>query len=207
MTLQEVASISGMSGLYKVLKPSKSGVIVESLDAQKKRLLVSANQKVSLLDEISIYTSADNVPLFDVLVKIKEKKGDKLGIDSKADNNALKAFMKDVLPTYDEERVYVSDIKKLVSWYSILKDYPEIFVAEKEEEVKEEKKGKGKKAAAEAKDESAESASTAKKTTKAKSDDVKAAVKKPKQPVNKNINATSAKPAPAKRVTAPKKAG
>jgi hypothetical protein len=143
MTIKEIASISGMSGLYKVLKPSKSGVIVESLDANQKRLLVSANQKVSLLDEISIYTISENMPLIDVFRSIKEKVGDKIKVSAKSDNNELKAFMKSVLPDYDEARVYVSDIKKVVTWYSVLLDYPSVFEKEVEEtEVATDKKAK-----------------------------------------------------------------
>lgn len=202
MTIKEIASISGMSGLYKVLKPSKSGVIVESLDDNQKRMLVSANQKVSLLDEISIYTTTENVPLIDVLISIKAKKGDKITVSGKSDNNALKAFMKDVLPEYDENRVYVSDIKKVVSWYLILLNFPTVF--EKEEEVKEEKKAskgaKGKKAKEEVeakKDDDKPVKKVAKTTTTAKP---------AKQALPKNMNATAAK-APAKKIVSTKKAG
>jgi hypothetical protein len=208
MTIKEIASISGMSGLYKVLKPSKSGVIVESLDANQKRLLVSANQKVSLLDEISIYTINENVPLIDVLRSIKEKVGDKIKVSGKSDNNELKAFMKSVLPDYDEERVYVSDIKKVVSWYIVLLGYPTVFEKEVEEtEVKEEAKSgakttKAKKGAkAEDKEEEAkEEKPAAKKATKT------ATAKPTIKPASaKNMNATATK-AP-KKVVSTKKAG
>ena len=188
MTIKEIASISGMSGLYKVLKPSKSGVIVESLDATQKKIIVSANQKVSLLDEISIYTVTENVPLLDVLISIKNIKGDKLSVDTKSDL-ALKTFMKEVLPTYDDARVYTSDIKKLINWYNVLVGYPEIFEVAKEEVAAESPKTEG------------EEEKATKKATKAKADATKAT----KQTAPKNMNATATK-AP-KKVVAAKKAG
>jgi hypothetical protein len=203
MTIKEIASISGMSGLYKVLKPSKSGVIVESLDANQKRLLVSANQKVSLLDEISIYTISENMPLIDVFRSIKEKVGDKIKVSAKSDNNELKAFMKSVLPDYDEARVYVSDIKKVVTWYSVLLDYPSVFEKEVEEtEVATDKKAKtskSKKAKEETVEEVKEEKPAAKKVAKT-------TAKPTVKPTSaKNMNATAAK-AP-KKVVSTKKAG
>ncbi len=122
MTLQDIATVSGKGGLFKILKPSKTGVILESLDNQKTKLVATPNHKLSVLDEISIYTNtADGTtPLKNVLTKIhKEFNGD-IGLDAEADNAELKAFMKSILPEYDENRVYVSDIKKLVKWYGIL---------------------------------------------------------------------------------------
>lgn len=138
MELTEIASISGKGGLYKVLKPGKSGVLLESLDASKSRVVATATQRMSLLSEISIYTTTKEgtVSLDEVLKKINKEFKDDLGVDGNSDASELKAFLKSVLPAYDENRVYVSDIKKLVKWYSVLlENAPEIF-APKEEPAK-----------------------------------------------------------------------
>ncbi|MBP9926866.1 MAG: DUF5606 domain-containing protein [Cyclobacteriaceae bacterium] len=135
MELSEIASISGKGGLFKVLKPGKSGVLLESLDAAKTRIVASAAQKLSLLSEISIYTTTKEgtTALQDVLKKIHADFKDDLGVDGNSDGNELKAFLKSVLPEYDENRVYVSDIKKLVKWYGVLlEQVPEIFTEKAE---------------------------------------------------------------------------
>jgi hypothetical protein len=122
MELKDLASVSGKGGLYKVIKPGKTGVILESLDEAKSRLVVGANAKISLLDEISIYvrTKEGTTPLSEVLKKIKKDFDSDLGVDGNSDSSELKAFMKSVVPLYDEDRVYVSDIKKLVKWYQVI---------------------------------------------------------------------------------------
>lgn len=119
MELKDLASVSGKGGLFKVLKPGKAGMILESLDDTKTRIVASATTKISLLDEISIYTRTKEgtTPLVDVLRKIQKEFDGDLGVDGNSDPSELKAFMKSVLPDFDEERVYVSDIKKLVKWY------------------------------------------------------------------------------------------
>jgi hypothetical protein len=135
MTLADIATLSGKSGLFKVFKPAKSGVILESLDEAKTKLVATPNHKLSVLEEISIYTTTKEgtVPLGDVLRKIYAEFGDDPGLDSTADNAELKAFMNAVLPEYDEDRVYVSDIRKLVKWYGVLLKYaPEILTSEEE---------------------------------------------------------------------------
>lgn len=135
MTLDDVATISGKGGLFKVFKPAKSGVILESMDEAKTKLVATANHKLSILSEISIYTTTKEgtVALVDVLKKIHASFGNDLGLDNDADGSELKSFLKSVLPEYDEDRVYVSDIKKLVKWYSVLMKYaPEIITASEE---------------------------------------------------------------------------
>ena len=130
MTLKEVATISGKGGLFQILKPTKSGVILESLDETKTKLVATPNHKLSVLDEISIYTTSKEgtVALADVLKKIHTTYNTDIGLDAEADPAELKAFLKSVLPEYDENRVYVSDIKKLVKWYGLLVKYaPEVF--------------------------------------------------------------------------------
>lgn len=119
-----------------MLRPAKSGVILESLDDQKIKLVATPNHRMSVLSEISIYTTTKEgtVPLEHVLLKIYSEYNSDLGIDAEADPAELKAFLKSVLPEYDENRVYVSDIKKLVKWYAILNKYcPEFFTEKKEE--------------------------------------------------------------------------
>lgn len=136
MELTEIASISGKGGLFKVLKPGKAGVLLESMDASKTRIVASATQRLSLLNEISIYTTTKEgtVPLEEVLKKINQEYKNDLGVDANSDGSELKAFLKSVLPTFDEDRVYVSDIKKLVKWYGILLEQaPEVFTEQKKE--------------------------------------------------------------------------
>ncbi len=139
MTLDDIATISGKGGLFKVFKPAKSGVILESLDEAKTKIVATPNHKLSILSEISIYTTTKEgtIALTDVLKKIHSEYGSDLGLDVDAEGNELKSFLKSVLPEYDENRVYVSDIKKLVKWYSALMKYsPEIITSTEGEEKK-----------------------------------------------------------------------
>ena len=144
MEFKDIATVSGKPGLYKVLKPSRSGVILESLDEKKGKLVVGAAQRVSLLSEISIYTLTEEgaSPLQDIMIKIeKEFKGD-TGLQG-ADKEEYQAFMKHILPEFDEDRVYASDVKKLINWYHIVRsECPEVLEepeATEESESKEEK--------------------------------------------------------------------
>ena len=123
MSLEGIVSIAGYGGLFKVISSTKNGIIVESLE-DKKRMQAFAHFKISTLTEISIYTQTDNIQLTEVLKKIheKENKG-KTSIDANADSKELKKYFKNILPEYDEERVYVSDIKKVIKWYNTLNEY------------------------------------------------------------------------------------
>src|SRR5690349_16765988 len=117
--LKEVAHISGKSGLFRIIKPTRSGVIVETIDQTKNRLVVGANSRVSVLKEISIYTDTKegSEPLGGVLTAIFDKYGKPLEIDPKtASNQELTDFLEGVLPNYDQDKVYTSDIKKLITW-------------------------------------------------------------------------------------------
>src|SRR5688572_16954599 len=130
MTLADLATVSGKGGLFKVLAPTKSGVILESLDEAKTKMVATTNHRLSLLHEISIYTTTreGNIPLEDVFKKIDKDFGDDPGVDGNSDADELKAFMKSILPEYDENRVYTSDIKKLVRWYGLIRKYaPEVL--------------------------------------------------------------------------------
>ena len=119
MELKDVISVSGMSGLYKVVAQSKNGLIVESL-TDEKRMPVSATQRVSSLVDIAVFTKKEDLPLREVLKKIHETDGGKLNVDPKGDAKVLKEYFKKIVPDFDEERVYPSDIKKILTWYELL---------------------------------------------------------------------------------------
>lgn len=142
MELKEIASVSGKPGLFKVVKPTRTGLILESLDGKNTKIVTGPNHRVSLLHEISIYTEDydKTIPLDDIFKTIYKEFGDDPGVDNKSDADELKAFMEHIVPDYDKDKVYVSDMKKLVSWYAILtKIAPELFVekAEEKPEIKE----------------------------------------------------------------------
>ena len=122
MEFKGIATVTGKGGLFKVIKPTRTGVILESLDGKNTKLIANAHNRISILEEISIYTTTGDgsVPLQSVMQKIAKEFGDDLGLENKPDPEELKSFLKHVLPDYDSDRVYVSDIKKLVSWYHIL---------------------------------------------------------------------------------------
>jgi hypothetical protein len=133
MKIADIASVTGKGGLFKIVAPTKSGVILESLDEQKTKLVTSASQRISVLSEISIYTTTKEgtTPLEGVLQKIFTEYNNDLGIDSEAEPAELRAFLKSVVPDFDVDRVYVSDIKKLVKWYTILLQYaPSVLTKE-----------------------------------------------------------------------------
>lgn len=119
MELKEILSISGAPGLYKYVAQGKGGIIVESL-ADSRRTLVGGSAKVSALGDIAIFTDADEVSLADVFHEIFEKNNGAIAINNKSTNEELHAFMSEILPAYDRDRVHTSDIKKLASWYNLL---------------------------------------------------------------------------------------
>ena len=141
MKLKEVAVISGKPGLYQILKPTRNGVIIEAIGGGRSKIMADASHRISILKEISIYTTTEegSVPLQEVFHKIFEKHALKLDIKT-SDNNELKGLLDAILPEWDKERVYTSDIKKLVTWYGILSEYaPELIdPAQKEEDEEEE---------------------------------------------------------------------
>ena len=120
MDISNVIAITGMPGLYKVIAQSKNGVIVESL-VDKKRFPAFATSPISKLDDISIYTTGEEMPLKDVYQKIFEKEKGGKTIDPKNnDEKAMRAYIESLVPEYDKERVHVSDLRKMFSWYNIL---------------------------------------------------------------------------------------
>ncbi|MDF1673015.1 MAG: DUF5606 domain-containing protein [Vicingaceae bacterium] len=145
MALETIISITGKPGLYKILSQIKNGLIVESL-VDKKRLPVYASEKVSALNDISIYTYTSDVPLKEVYEKLFEKTGGKEAINHKAKPEELRAYLKEVIEDFDEERVYHSDLKKLFQWFNLLVSNGILIDAKKEETVA--KKATAKKPAA-----------------------------------------------------------
>ena len=142
MELKDILAISGRPGLFKNIGQSKNGVIVESL-TDGKRFPAFPHERISSLAEVSIFTVDDDISLEEVFKMIYWKYEGKETIDSKSGSAKLKEFMREVLPNYDEERVYSSDIKKLVTWYNLLisknmLDFPEPEEEENTEEINEE---------------------------------------------------------------------
>jgi len=119
MDLSKILSIAGKPGLHKMISQSKSGLIVESL-IDGRRIPAFSHERISSLEEISIFTEMDDTPLKEVFRSIFKKEDGKKTISHKSSANELKALMLEILPDYDQERVYISDIKKLVSWYNLL---------------------------------------------------------------------------------------
>lgn len=134
--LKTVLSISGKPGLYKLVSRGKNMLIVESI-ADKKRLPAYGNEKIISLGDIAMYTDGDDVPLQQVLLAMKTKEnGAVVTLDiKKASANELGAYLAEVLPNYDRDRVHVSDIKKLITWYNLLVN---AGLTDFEEEVSEE---------------------------------------------------------------------
>lgn len=135
--LKGILAISGEPGLYKMVSQAKNGIIVESIETQK-RIPAYATNKISSLEDIAIFTEDDEVPLKDIFLNIKTKSNGSEAISHKASNNEIKSLFKEILPNYDEDRVYVSDMKKVFRWYNILAKQ-DLLIETKEEEVVEEK--------------------------------------------------------------------
>ena len=135
--LKEILSVTGKPGLFKLISQGKNMLIVESL-IDGKRMPAFTKDKVVSLADIAIFTENEEVPLIQVFEKLRVKENSAAAsIDSKADNDKLRAFMLDVLPEYDRDRVYPSDIRKLINWYNILINSGFTSFVETEEVVKE----------------------------------------------------------------------
>ena len=202
MNLTGIIAISGKPGLYKVLAQGKNNIIVESLE-DKKRVPAYSSDRISALDDISIYTYDDDKPLREIFISIFEKEKGKETISHKEDQNKLKAYLVEVLPNFDQERVYASDIKKIFQWYNLLLKAGALIM---EEEVKDDAPAKEKKAAKPSAkkdaDATSEEAAPAKKAPAKKAAAPKAATKAPA--ASKGPAKASAKTTSAKKVAAPK---
>lgn len=145
MDLSGIISISGRPGLFKVITQGKNSIIVESL-MEKKRFPAYASDKISALDDISIYTIDGDKPLREIFSSIYTKQSKGAAPSHKEDITVLQSFLVDILPDYDEERVYPSDIKKLFQWYNLLHSSNNLKPLEKEKPAKKEKEGKSEEA-------------------------------------------------------------
>ena len=120
MGLDKILSISGKPGLFKIITQTRGGFVAESL-IDKKKITVNMQSNVSVLSEIAIYTLTEELPLRDVFKKINEKEnGQPTSISHKDSKDVLEEYFFEVLPDYDEDRVYASDIKKVLQWYNLL---------------------------------------------------------------------------------------
>ena len=144
MELKEIVAISGKSGLFRVIKPTKRGLILESIDENKSKLIAGVSHRVSTLNEISMYTTDDKgtILLGDILKKVFKKFGANFDFDTNTSKEDLFILLKQVLPQYDERKVYASDIRKLFIWYNIIYQYyPEILEYSEPDEDKKAKEG------------------------------------------------------------------
>ncbi len=134
MSLNKILSIGGKPGLFKLLTQTRSGFVAESL-LDGKKITVSMRNNVSVLSEIAIYTLEEELPLREVFQKIQVKeKGGKTSIPHKSEKIQLEEYFFEVLPNYDEDRVYASDIKKVIQWYNLLHEKGLTDFTEKDEE-------------------------------------------------------------------------
>lgn len=133
MEISEIISISGQGGLFKVIARTKTGLIVESLK-DKKRMPVYASQKISALEDISIFGKTEDLPLKEIFQKIYERENGGKALEGSSDNATLKSYFSEVFPDFDEERVYTSDMKKVFVWYNTLLDMGLLKSEEKKEE-------------------------------------------------------------------------
>ena len=178
MDLTKIISISGKPGLFKLISQAKGGFIVEDLDKGKKTS-ISAHNNVSLLENVAIYGVSEEFPLKEVFTRIFNKENGGPAISHKESGASLRKYIEEVLPEYDESRVYDSDLKKLFQWYNILQAKglvtPTVEPAQEvvAEETAEEKPKKTKKAAAPKaeKEEVAEKKTTKKAAPKKKKED------------------------------------
>ena len=136
MDLKGIISISGKPGLHKVLAQNKNNVIVESL-IDKKKFPAYASDRISSLDDISVYTTDEDVPLKEVLQKVLEKEEGKPCLSHKEELEVLRKYLVEIVPNLDTERVYPSDIKKIFQWYNLLLGNEIISLEQKDAAVEE----------------------------------------------------------------------
>ena len=141
MKLKDIMAISGHSGLFRFIAQGRNGVIVEGL-IDKKRMNASATSRISALEDIAVYTEDKEVPLAEVLRIIFTKENNGPITLSKNTDEQVKKYFAEILPTYDKDKVYVSDMKKIIAWYNLLlgQNLIDLVIEEKEEDKKEETK-------------------------------------------------------------------
>lgn len=130
MVLKDFIAVTNESGLFKFLAQGKNAIVAENIETQK-RLSLFSSAKISALEEITLYTTGENIALSDVFDRIYDKENGGMCIDYKSEGAALKKYMAEILPEYDRDRVFVSDMKKLFRWYNILQTH-NLLVKEEE---------------------------------------------------------------------------
>lgn len=133
--LKEILSISGKPGLQKLISNSANAIIVESL-IDGKRFPAYSNSKIIALEDISIYTENDDMPLKEVFKRIYEKENGQQAISHKVPTEKILAYFEEIVPEYDKDRVYTSDMKKIIQWYNLLADKGLLNFTEEETEEK-----------------------------------------------------------------------
>ena len=182
MELKDIVSIGGIGGLHKIVGQRPTGLIVETIDKDAKRFPTNLTQKVSILEDISIYTIDGEASLSEVLLLIHKQDQEEPAPNKKDPEDTIRGYMEKVLPNYDKERVYISDLKKLFHWYHILKDELDWKSLEPETDEKEESKDEKKTAAKK---------TSASKSTKAKP---KADAKGKAKPKSANVKSKTSTP-------------
>jgi len=123
MNLRGLVSVSGKPGLFKLIGQNKSGFVLETLDEQKNKIVVNiSTAKMASLEDITVFGDTADLKLSDIFLKMKDSKS--LPDAKTADGNALRTFFTEVAPDHDQERVYASDMKKIINWFTIIKDLP-----------------------------------------------------------------------------------
>jgi len=121
MQYREIVAVTGLGGLFQLIASKQDGAIVRSLEDKSTRFVSSRVHNFTPLESIEVFTTGENVNLAEVFKAMQDQEAKTAPLDAKADNNAVKAYFKNVFPSFDEDRVYVSDMKKMVKWYVILK--------------------------------------------------------------------------------------
>ena len=119
MSLEKIMSIAGKPGIFNLVLQTRTGFVVESL-LDKKKITMKLNSNVSLLSEIAIFTYNEEVKLFEIFKTIATKENCGATLSHKESNEAISKYFREILPEYDEDRVYASDIKKILNWYNLL---------------------------------------------------------------------------------------
>jgi hypothetical protein len=141
MNLEGIINVAGKPGLYKVVSQGNNTVIVESFTDRKKTPLYSHNQ-ANMLEEIGIYTYDDTKPLSEIFDDIAKKEKGEQSLSHKSSTNQLTAYFREILTDYDEERVYISDIKKVIQWYNAMQAFGLIEIPKAEKKAKQPAKKK-----------------------------------------------------------------
>lgn len=144
MDLKDILAISGYPGLFKFISQGRNAIIVENLETGK-RMSAFGSEKISSLEDISVYTDKEELPLVDVFKRIFETKKDKPAIDPKSPPEKLKEYFSEIVPDFDRDRVYASDIKKILTWYNLMLKLGMVHFDEEDEKEKKEQSQEKKK--------------------------------------------------------------